>query len=246
MNTANLFLFNTAALGSQASDEELVRRILAGDTAEFTVLMRRHNQRLYRVCRSVVANDAEAEDALQETYLRAYRNLEQFEGASTFAVWLTKIAVYEALRRRRLPAAAHDELAKKSKNSLGLRFASSWGGFGKQSAELAAARLLEEAIDSLPPNYRTVFMLRHVERLSADETAACLLISRGTVETRLQRSRQMLKESLSSHVLEQSAEEIFPFRGARGASLAGRIAERIAQGAVEQDSGAGPQVAALQ
>jgi RNA polymerase sigma-70 factor (ECF subfamily) len=241
MNPLNLFLFNTAALGKQASDEELVCRVLAGGTAEFAVLMRRHNQRLYRVCRSVVANDTEAEVALQEAYLRAYRNLEQSQVASTFAVWLTKIAVFEALRRR-LPSAAHGEPNK----PLGLRFGSNWSAFAKQPAELGAAQLLEEAIDSLPPNYRTVFVLRHLEKLSAEETAACLLISRETAETRLLRSRQMLKEKLASPVLEQPAEEVFPFRGNRASSLIERVIEKIEQRAVGHDSSAGPQVAALQ
>lgn len=210
MNKANVFLLNKDVIGYKTPDEELVRNILAGAAADFKILMSRHNQRLYRVCRSVVANGAEAEAALQDAYLRAYRNLGLFTGAAKFATWLTKIAVYEAQRRLR------PQLVSKQRGEEELPKAPD------------SARLLEDAIDSLPSNYRTVFVLRHLEQLSADETAACLMLSREAVETRLLRSRRMLEESLRPGLLDQAAQQVFAFRGARGTRLIERVAAKVA------------------
>jgi RNA polymerase sigma-70 factor (ECF subfamily) len=211
MTKANVFPLKIDAIGRKRPDEELVRSILAGDKAEMEVLMSRHNRRLYRVCRSVVTNDAEAEAALQETYLRAYRNLGRFPGDSKFVTWLTKIAIYEALRRLR------PQLVSKQRDGK------------EQLMAPDSARLLVEAIDSLPSNYRTVFVLRDLEKLSADETAACLLLSPEAVETRLMRSRRMLQQRLRPHVLDQPAEHVYKFERARWAGLMERVAAGVAQ-----------------
>jgi RNA polymerase sigma-70 factor (ECF subfamily) len=217
-----------AGLGSEPSDEELVRRILAGQIGELRVLMQRHNQRLYRVCRSVVSNDGEAEEAVQEAYLRAYRHLDQFRGESKFSTWLTRIALYEALsRRRRLSRLV--SLESESRSGLRPQLVSKQRGPEQEAINRDLAVLLEEAIDSLPPNYRTVFVLRHVEELSTDDTAACLELSREAVKTRLLRSRRMLQERLRPHVLDQPADHVLPFLGVRCRALIERVMARIIQ-----------------
>jgi RNA polymerase sigma-70 factor (ECF subfamily) len=230
MIKANVFLLNTAAIGNKASDEELVRNILAGAATDFEVLMNRHNQRLYRVCRSVAANGSEAEAAVQEAYFRAYRNLEQFSGQSRFITWLTKIAIYEALALRRHSATALHAMRPQLVTS------DSYG----HPLQPDSARLLEQAIDALPPNYRTVFVLGGVEGVSDDETADCLLLSRETVELRLLRATRMLQERLPSHLLDRTVERVFLFGGARSADLIERVARRIAQGLVPQHSETAP------
>lgn len=223
MTTASFFQLNAGVIGSETPDEELVRKILAGETQELEVLMHRHAQRLYRVCRSVVANDVEAEEALQVAYLRGYRRLGQFQGDAKFAIWLTKIAIHESLARRRLSSTASHEprIAMRPQLVSTPRHADEGPNNRDQG------RLLEEAIDALPPNYRTVFVLRHLEELSAEETAACLLLSRETVETRLMHARRMLEKRLRPHVLNQPVEQVLPFRHARCIGLIGRVMKAI-------------------
>jgi RNA polymerase sigma-70 factor (ECF subfamily) len=221
MTTANVFLFNTAAIGSETSDEELVRSVLSGDTEHFAALMRRHSQRLYRVARSIVADDAQAIEAVQEAFLRAYRHLGQFKGDVQFVTWLTKLAIYEALMWRQTPAAATSP-----------RMAARRRGLVQQSPN-PGARMLEEAIDWLPTNYRTVFVLRDIEKLSADETAASLLLSSQTVETRLMRSRRMLQERLGPNALDHSMDQALSFGGGRTAGLIDSVMRLIAPRAGE-------------
>lgn len=206
MTTASLLLFDPGAIANRTPDEELIQRVLRGDVKEFAVLMRRHAQRLYRVCRSIVPNDREAEEALEGAYLRALSQLWQFHADAPFATWLTKVAVFEALARR----APELLLVPKRRDA-------------DQPRRADSLRLLEEAIDSLPPNYRTVYVLRQVEGLSVDETAACLLLSPQTVEARLQRAQRLLEGSLPAMALDQPNEQAFRFRGRRSAQLAERV-----------------------
>lgn len=227
MTTASHFLFNTGAIGNETSDEELVRKVLAGAAEEFAVLMDRHSQRLYRVCRSIVADDAEAEAAVQEAYSRAYRHLEKFNRKSKFAVWLTKIAVFEALVRRRLSSTALQESGTESRKAMRPQLVSKKLDSDQEAASRSDQPLFEEAIDALPANYRSVFVLRHLEALSAEETAACLLLSRETVETRLAHAMQVLEKRLRPHLLNQPAEHTFPFRGALYAALRERVMKTI-------------------
>ena len=243
MTTANLFLFNAAAIGNDTPDEELVRGILAGDTEEFAVLMRRHSQRLYRVCRSVVAKDAEAEKAVQQAYLRAYRHLGQFKGDCEFVTWLTKLAIYEALMWRRPSTMSLQEFGEGRGIAMRPRLVAGRRDLEEQPMNRNSASLLEEAIDSLPTNYRTVFVLRDIEKLSSGETAATLLLSRETVEGRLMRSRRMLQERLGAHVLEQPSEQVLTFRGDRSAGLIDRVVKIITQRAGQKYSATALEVA---
>src|SRR5436190_15177583 len=156
-------------------DEEVVARVLAGETALFEVLMRRHNQRLFRTARAIVQNDTEAEDVMQETYARAFSQLRQFQGRSQWSTWVTRIAVNEALGRLRRQGrfvntdVTEMEEARMDEPTRGDR--SSAAGPEEQVAARELNGFLERAVDALPDTYRTVFVLREVEELSTAETA---------------------------------------------------------------------------
>jgi RNA polymerase sigma-70 factor, ECF subfamily len=175
------------------SDEEVVARVLAGETPLFEVLMRRHNERIYRAARAIVRNDHEAEDVMQEAYVNAYAHLSQFDGRAKFSTWLTKIAVYEALARARRQG-RYEPLDEPSLERLMPTAPTpdpERQAFGR---ELAA--LIESAVDSLSDGYREVFMLRQVEGLSTAETAHVLDLSEDVVKTRFSRARQAIRQDL--------------------------------------------------
>ena len=175
------------------TDEEVVGRVRAGDTHLFEVLMRRYNQRLYRAARAILQNDEEAEDAVQQAYLNAYRHLSQFEGRARFSTWLTRIAVHEALARRRrarrYPIAVSDDQRIE-------RAASAAPDPERQTYASELGMLLESALAALPHGYRSVFMLREIDGLNTAESAQQLRLSEGAVKTRLHRARDLLKRKL--------------------------------------------------
>jgi len=181
-------------MGTNAlSDQEVVSRVLGGETALFEVLMRRHNQRVYRAARAIVRDAREAEDVIQEAYVNAYVHLSQFDGRAQFSTWLTKIAVYEALARVRRQR--RYEPLDDTPMELHMPTSSSPDperqAFGR---ELGA--LIESAVDELGDGYREVFMLRQVEGLSTAETAEILGVSEDVVKTRFSRARQALQQDL--------------------------------------------------
>jgi RNA polymerase sigma-70 factor, ECF subfamily len=181
--------------GEHPSDEDLVRRIRAGDTAMFEVLMRRYNQRLYRVARGILRNHADAEDVLQQAYLNAYAHLHQYEHRGSFAGWLTRIAVHEAFaRHRRRAEAALESIVG---NGPSDRIPSPRPDPEQAALSSELRRNLETSIDSLAETYRPVFVLREVEGLSTSETAEALGLSEDAVKTRLRRARAMLREALA-------------------------------------------------
>jgi len=178
------------------SDDALVHRILAGETALFERIMRRYNQRLFRTARAIVNDDAEAEDVMQETYTRAFAHLGQFRGEAQLSTWLTRIAVHEAFarmrkRRRFAPLPPGEDVEALSMLDSPTRTDPEHEA---HNAELR--RLLESAIDELPETYRTVFVLREVEGLSTATTAECLGVSEEVVKTRLSRARMRLRDGL--------------------------------------------------
>lgn len=181
------------------SDEEVVARVLAGETALYEVLMRRHNQRLYRVARSILGNDQEAEDVMQDAYVRAYTHLDQFAGRAKFSTWLTKIAVHEASARARRAGRFEslDPAGDESEGGRGL--ARTMGDMNNPERQVFGGevrRLLEEALDALPRDYRTVFVLREIEEMDTEDTAGVLGVSDDVVKTRLHRARALLKKDL--------------------------------------------------
>lgn len=203
-----------AAPPDETSDLELVDRILAGEKALFAVLVRRHNQRLYRAVRSILRADPEAEDVVQQAYVTAFHKLAQFRGEASFATWLTRIAVNEAFGRLRTTARrgelslvgdGPDDEATMAKDDR------------TPESEVAArelGRVLERHIDALPPHYRSVFVLRDVEELDTAETAASLELSEEAVRVRLHRARRLLQESLTE-TLGAGAGQAYRFDGER-------------------------------
>jgi RNA polymerase sigma-70 factor (ECF subfamily) len=214
------------------SDEDLVDCVRAGDTDAFEQLMRRHNQRLYRAVRAVLRDEAETEDVLQETYVRAFMHLDQFLGRARFSTWLTRIAVNEALHRRKRGArlTGIEEVAE--------TFASTSSGPEHAAADGELRQFLEAAIDRLPADFRTVFVLRDVEGLSTAETADTLEIPEETVKTRLHRARRQLQQHLDRSVGE-SVREVFAFGFARCDRLVGTVMQRI--GAAGSNAGSSPE-----
>ena len=192
MNTANIL--ERAKLESW-SDEEIVERVLEGESALYEIIMRRYNQRLYRAARAILRDDGEAEDVLQDTYVRAYQHLAQFAGRARFSTWLTRIAVHEALarvrRRDRL-----EPIESEDSDKGGFMLQAKDPDPETQTAQAEMGRLLETAILSLPEIHRTVLMLRDVEEMSTEEAAEALDISEENVKVRLHRARAMLRKEL--------------------------------------------------
>jgi len=201
------------------TDEQIIARVLSGDTQLFELIMRRHNERLYRAIRSILRDEAEVEDAMQAAYLHAYAHLRDFEGRSSLATWLTRIAIHEALGRRR----------------RGLRTVT-----GEEEVELPAGiqspeddatdiehrRLLQQAIDALPEHFRSVFVLRQVQELSIEETAECLDLQPATVKTRLHRARALLRRKLLAEI-ERGGRQALPFKAPRCDRVVAAVLARI-------------------
>jgi RNA polymerase sigma-70 factor, ECF subfamily len=182
---------------SQAlSDAEVVRRVRDGETALFEILMRRYNQRLYRVARAILRDDGEAEDVMQQAYVNAYVHLDQFAERASFSTWLTKIAVYEALARSRRRRATEVRTVFESGEDTMTHIQTNAPNPEHQAFATELRILLESSIDSLPEHHRIVFTLREIEGLSTAETAECLGISEENVKTRLHRARALLRDDL--------------------------------------------------
>jgi RNA polymerase sigma-70 factor (ECF subfamily) len=209
----------------EATDDGVIARVLAGDQGAFEVLMRRYNRRVFRAARAVLRDEAEAEDVVQDAWVRAYTHLRQFAGRATFATWLTRIAIHEALARRRYRVRhiALDEHAsnlpaptRPPEQELGAR-------------QVASA--LETAIDALPAHYRVAFVLRDLEGLSTVETAACLDVPEATVKTRLHRARALLRSQLDA-ALDVSGDGVYAFGGQRCDRVVAAVMARIRAGEV--------------
>jgi RNA polymerase sigma-70 factor (ECF subfamily) len=196
-------------------DEEVVARVLAGETGLFEIIMRRHNQRLYRVARAILRNDDEAEDVMQDAYVRAYENLDQFAGRAQFSTWLTRIAVHEALARQHLRNRYQElEPIPEQEGDRMDRFASLAQDPEEQASNSEIRKLLEEAIEKLPDDYRTIFMLRDVEEMSTTDAADVLEITEENVKVRLHRARALLRRSLYVRA-GMERKEVFNFHAVR-------------------------------
>ena len=208
------------------SDEQVVARVLAGETALFEILMRRYNQRLYRAARAILRDDSEAEDVMQDAYVRAYQHLSQFAGRASFSTWLTRIAVHEALARvqRRLrlqPLENRDGLG-----DFTMSLASREPDPERQAGRSETARLLEDAILALPDAFRTVVMLRDIEELSTEETAQVLQISEENVKVRLHRARGQLRRDLAQR-FGAAGSSAFQFPATRCNRVVANVMQRI-------------------
>lgn len=218
---------------SQMTDGELIAAVRGGDGSAFRTIMQRHNQRLYRVARGIVRDESEAEDVLQESYVRAYAALPSFRSEASLGTWLTRIVINEAtgrLRRRR--TAETLDVLEQSTPSGDARVVLFPGLDQNPNPEMAAAhaeirRLLEHAIDGLPDSFRLVFVMRDIEDMSIEETAANLDIRPETVKTRLHRARKLLRQNLDEK-LAGVLRDTFPFLGARCARITDLVAARLA------------------
>lgn len=210
---------------SVLSDEAVVARILEGHVALFEVLMRRHNERLYRAARAILRDEAEAEDVMQQAYVNAYVHLRQFDGRSAFATWLTRIAVNEAIARarRRGRYESYDDQDAAFEKVLPMPIANNPE---RQAFTREMKVILESAIDALPDGQREVFMLRDVEGLSTAEAAGSLGVSDDVVKTRLSRARAALRRDLLDRVGSTAAES-FTFLRPRCDRVVGAVLARI-------------------
>lgn len=218
------------------SDQEIIRRVLSGDLEAFELLMRRYNRPLYRTARSILKDDTEAEDVLQDAYLLAYQGIGKFRGDSTLSTWLTRIVVNEAIARTR----------KSARRGKILQFGAEWQSESDEDeAKMSQAtieqpdqaamraevrRLIEKKIDDLPDAFRTVFVLRALEEMSVEEVAACLDIPEATVRTRFFRAKSLLREALSREI-DFASEEAFSFDGARCDRIVAGVLARLSTSA---------------
>jgi RNA polymerase sigma-70 factor (ECF subfamily) len=192
------------------TDTELIAGILSGDTRALETLMRLHNRTLYRTARAILRDDAEAEDAVQEAYLQAYRKLGTFRGESKLSTWLVRITANEALMRRRRNASAAMTATDVEPDKL----MSDEAGPESDAQRAEMRRLLEARIDALPGPYRAVFVLRALEELSVEETAAALRIPHATVRTRYFRARGLLRTWMGGDI-DRTLGDAFAFAGVR-------------------------------
>lgn len=199
-----------------AADEmSIVRRIIAGDKGAFELLMRRYNRRLYRLARAVLRNDEEAEDALQEAYLSAYRLLAQFRAEAALPTWLSRLVLTECLGRLRRTARRHNVVAFLPTSTGFTMNANAADGSDLPDKVLGRAQmreLLQRKLDELPEIFRVVFVLRSVEELSIEETAQCLNIPEATVRSRHFRAKALLREALAQD-LDLAERDLYDFGG---------------------------------
>jgi RNA polymerase sigma-70 factor, ECF subfamily len=222
-----------AATGLDGLDDRaLVERARNRDGAAVRLIMQRHNRRLYRVARGVLNDDAEAEDVVQEAYVRAFTHLDGFRGEAQFSTWLTRIALNEALGRLRRLRTTVDLKDIDTINDQGeARVIYLPSARQDSDPEAAAARaevrrLLERAMDELPAPFRMVLVLRDIEEMSTEETAAHLGLRPETVKTRLHRARRLLRQSLD-RTLSSAVRDVFPCAGARCARITEAVLDRL-------------------
>jgi RNA polymerase sigma factor (sigma-70 family) len=205
-----------------ASDAEVIREILDGAKEKYALIIKKYNQRLYRICKGYLKSEAEIEDVMQDTYVKAYENLSMFEGRSAFGTWLTRILINECLQRLRkiskqgaLITNNYTEKMNTSDNT----------NPETNSLNRELKVLIEQNLERLPHDYRIVFLMREVERMNVAETAEALLITESNVKVRLNRAKEMLKRSmLESYPME----ELYHFNLVRCARIAENVLGRIA------------------
>ncbi|MFC5479104.1 RNA polymerase sigma factor [Massilia suwonensis] len=218
----------------KASDLDLAGMVAAGDPGAFEVLMRRLNGVLYRTARSILRDDAEAEDVVQESYLLAYRKMASFRGDASLSTWLTRIVVNEATGRLR-KARRRADIVELVPGAAGIDFEEEDAMSSERSApetpddaalRAEARRLIEARIDALPDSLRTVFMLRAVEDLSVQETSAALGIPEATVRSQYFRARGLLREALARD-FDRAVDSAFSFDGERCDRIVAAVLGRL-------------------
>jgi RNA polymerase sigma-70 factor (ECF subfamily) len=213
-----------------AGDAELVKRALARDEAAVRDIIKANNRRLYRLARGILRNDGEAEDVVQETYVRAFTRLGDFRGESSLSTWLSRIAMNEALGRlrRQRPGVEISSLPQGTLEAQIIQFPlmSATDDPEKSMAQREIQHVVEGAIDELPEPFRLVFMTRVVEGMNVEETAEILDLKPETVKTRLHRARAMLRENVEKKI-GPVVMEAFPFAGRRCDRLTEAVLKRL-------------------
>ncbi len=226
------------------SDAELAQRMAAGDTVTLERVMRCYNQLLYRAARSILKNEQEAEEAVQDAYLKGYRNIGQFQGYAKLSTWLTRIVINEALVRQRkhqrraaiIPIDA--DAAVDSPTAEDAPMPNATSASPEQDAQRAEVRrLIERNIDKLPDAFRCVFVLRALEEMTVEETANCLDIAEATVRSRYFRARGLLREAIAREI-DLKQEDAFSFAGTRCDRIVAGVLARLA--GEDNDAPAGP------
>jgi RNA polymerase sigma-70 factor, ECF subfamily len=218
-----------AGVDSAQADAAIVERIRNGEPALYEVLVRRYNQRMYRVARSFLHDEAEAEDVMQEAYLKAFTALPRFQGRAQFSTWLTRILINCALahlrtRSRRREVALDDVMGPTVRTAQGNREAGRSDG-DLRIAQEQIGRLIERTLETLPSKYRIVFAMRELEEMSVAETAAALGISPENTKVRLHRAQRLLREGLRRRMPDIA---LYGFLGGRCDALTSRVMEAIA------------------
>jgi len=215
-------------------DLEIAHRIATGDRAAFELLMRRHNRRLYRLARATLRNDAEAEDALQDAYLNAYRSIAQFRGDAKLFTWLSRLVLNECFARMRREARRQNVVPilhdcpddEQMSSTMHTTNAHDYNAPDQAAARAEIRALLERKLDALPAGFRTVFVLRSVEEMSVEETAQCLDIPEATVRSRHFRAKLLLRDSLADEV-DTLGPDLFEFGGAHCDHIVASVLARL-------------------
>ena len=211
-------------------DFDLVQRAIARDGDAFRFIMQRYNQRLYRLARSILRNDAEAEDAVQEAYVRAFTHLDSFRGDSSLATWLSRITINEALGRLRTQRPTVDiatfEAQRTPAEIIQFPLTSKSDDPERTMAQRQLLQLVEQATDNLPEVYRIVFITRVIEGLSVEDTAEILGLRPETVKTRLHRARKLVREQLDKQI-GPVLMDAFPFAGRRCERMTAGVMKRL-------------------
>jgi RNA polymerase sigma-70 factor, ECF subfamily len=213
-----------------AAEDELLARARRREEAAIRAIIRDNNRRLFRLARSIVKDDSEAEDVVQEAYVRAFTRLAEFRGESSLSTWLTRIVINEALgrlRRRRTTVDWESVEATPAVKAQIIPFPASRGDPERTMAQREIHRILERAIDALPEPFRVVLVARLVEEMSIEETAALLHLRPQTVKTRLHRARRLLCDDLDRQV-GPLLTDVFPFDGARCEQMTDAVIARLA------------------
>jgi RNA polymerase sigma-70 factor, ECF subfamily len=207
-------------------DHAIVARICAGETCLYETIMRRYNQRLFRVARSIVPDDGLAEDAVQEAYVSAFYALNRYRCDGSFAAWLTQITINEARMSKRKRTRHPETALADIEDNLLTGTPRPQTNPAHNVANDRLARLIEDAVEQLPETFRIVFVMRAIQQLSVADTAATLQIPAGTVKTRYHRARNLMQASLDPHI-EKAGLSVYEFAGARCDNMVAMVSSRL-------------------
>ncbi len=210
-------------LNEKLADKELITRILLGEKELYAIIVRRYNQRIYRVGISIINDEAEMEDIMQVTYIKAYENLAKFAFAASFSTWLTRILINECLLRKKMRKKSLP-ITEAVNNGQSYQAGITQRGPESELLNSELKNLLENSIRQLPEKYRTVFVLRMIENMNVSETKECLNISEVNVKVRLNRAKALLKKTLTPYC---ESQELLHFHLNRCDRIAVYVMNRI-------------------